>query len=1312
MQNRLFRFFCAVILLATPLPLAAASYLFVFDGASPTATVYDAQNLERVASPAVGRRASYAFGVPDPADARQFSKFYIVSESAVAILNADFSSRGNLFLPEPVARGSHAASLSLDGRRLLVAAGNSVYVIDTKTDEITAVLEPGFSPTSVVALPGSERAYVSSNESRFLRVIDLQTNELLDTTAELPVAPSALAASPNGSKLYATSPGAIYDLNKLTPDFFQPVSALKPRQAGVPFVLGTTQETGPEALLKNEAPDSLRNPRLVIDRLVLTNSERFVLRVGNDFLRGRLDPESPFVDFLDPASGERYGSSDIAAVAASADGAALFFATSKQPRLIKSDSSCSVEERSVDLGEAPTAMALVAGPIEQQNCNLPKTGDGAVVVENTAFTLQIGNSSTPVGGVQADVTTSPPNIVNCNSFLITGGGPTSFVCDAGDVAGNTEVTITVTSPLGCATYEITVVPQGASVNGLTKIFGDGISILRNTTFQLLVEARADGTPQGGLPLNIGVVPSTAVVCPTNLTTASNGVATLNCAANNINTNTVVQITVTDATDMSRTVTFEVTVLTSGNPSSGLNKVSADPRTVASEQEFELSVQAFSGTTPQSGLLLTISPDSTFLTCATQAVTNSAGLADIPCTAVEVTVGRQVRVTVGDGTRSVVFIVNVVPSGELVDGLSIVSGNNQFVPRQSAFPLPLVVRAVSEGMPQEGLQLTILPSSGLAFCSAAALTDENGIGTINCSAAFVNAANFITINVRDELGRELPEPFDITILNSAPGIATDITILSPMTVEGGVGDTLEAAIQARATGPSGVAQGVPVFFASNDDLNFNPPVAITDINGEVTTDVIFGCPTRSTGMINVGLEAGQSLRTVNYRAVRGPLAGSTKERGDNQSGAAGQILSQALVIIAGDACGNGVPGLPVEWTIDPPEAAELVVPIVTVTDANGRASTRVRLANRSGPFTITASVEGFNSVFNLASTTVADSLVVGSGNNQSVVLGQSSTQPLVARVLSDNDIGVNGVNVTFNVISGSGTVSPGTVTTDGQGNAAATVQTGSVLGPIIVEATAVIQEQTRTVQFTVNTVGRAPEVTLLGFVNGASFEQGWVPGSTGTIFGVGLMEGVDGVFVPNVFPFPTEVQGVSVTVNGVQAPILGLANVNGQEQINIQVPFSVAAPGQAAVVINNNGSSTTITGVQVLTVQPGFFQVGVEGGLFVAALHADFQLVTPSNPARPGEVILLFLTGLGATNPAVGTNVAGPTPPAQTVLQPTVELDGVPQAISGNTAFYAPQLVTVYQINIVVAADAQSGNRTLTVSIGGVNSPPVQLPVQQ
>jgi uncharacterized protein (TIGR03437 family) len=1326
MQHRIFHLLAVSFLLVAPLRSKAASYLFAFDGASPAATVYDAQTLERLASPAVGRHAGYAFGVADPADARRIAKFYVVGEGAVAILNADFSVHGNVFLPEPLARGSHAAALSPDGRRLLVAAGNNVYVIDTATDQIAATLDPGFAPALVVALPGSERAYVASTESTFLRVIDLTANELLDTIAELPTVPTAMAASPNGSKLYAASPGALYDLTQLTSDFFQPLAALQQdRRADPRFTLANASGRLPS--LKNDAPDSIRNQRLAIDRLLLTNNDQFLMRLGDGFRRGRLDATSPFLDFRNPASGEPFAPSEIAAVAVSPDGAALYIATRGQPRLVKSDSSCTVEQRAVDLAEAPVAMALVAGPVEQQNCTMAKGGDGQVVVENTAFFLTVGDSTTATGGVQGNVTTSAPSIVSCDRFLIS--GPTTFVCRASEVDGLTDVQITVDSFLGCAIYNIKVAPQGSTVDGLTKLFGDGISILRGSTFQLLAEARTGGTPQGNLLLNVVATPSSAVACPATVPTALNGVATLNCTAGNVTANTNAQIQVTDSTTPSRTVTFAVTVLASGNPSTGLNKVSADPRLVASTNTFDLIVQAFSGTTPQNGLVLTVSPDSTFLNCAAQATTNAEGLASISCTAATVITETQVRVTVGDGTRSVVFFVNIVPSGSLINGLSIVSGNNQFVPRGSNFLQPLTVRAVNQNGPQPRIVINVARNPATAlFCPTSLLTDDNGIAEIHCSAAIVAAPTFVTINASDTSTppRSLPEPFQATILPGAPGLASDVVILSALTVEGKVGETLPEGVRVRAVTPVGAA--VPnaiVYFSTTEDLSFNPPVGITNQNGELATAVTFGCPTRNTGVIEIKLQPDTPTRTVDFRAVRGDLAAVTKQRGDNQGGGAGLILGQALLVLAGDACSNGIPGLPVTWTVSPPEAAELVAPVSQLTDNAGHASTRVRLANRSGPFTISAAIEGFTTVFNLATTVVANRIEISSGNNQSVPLLQPSSQPLVVKVASDNGVGVNGINVTFNVISGSGTVSP-SATTDGQGLAAATVTAGNVFGPIVVEAAAVIQNQTRTVRFTINTVGRSPMVTLLGFVNGASFLQGWVPGSTGTIFGVGLMEGVDGVALPtpNIAAlslpgpaqaagiWPTEFRGVSVTVNGVRAPILGLANVNGQEQVNIQVPFGIPSPGVVPVVVTNNGSSTTISGAQVATVQPGIFGVSVEGGRFAAALHADYTLVTPSNPARPGEVIQLFLTGLGATNPAVGTNVVGPVPLARTVLEPSVSIDNAPQAVAENSAFYAPGLVTVYQINFVVGANVQAGNRSLTVSIGGASSPAVSLPVQR
>jgi uncharacterized protein (TIGR03437 family) len=297
-------------------------------------------------------------------------------------------------------------------------------------------------------------------------------------------------------------------------------------------------------------------------------------------------------------------------------------------------------------------------------------------------------------------------------------------------------------------------------------------------------------------------------------------------------------------------------------------------------------------------------------------------------------------------------------------------------------------------------------------------------------------------------------------------------------------------------------------------------------------------------------------------------------------------------------------------------------------------------------------------------------------------------------------------VTFSVTQGSATLTRPTSKTDGLGLAFTGVQMGQDTGPVTVTASAI----GRSVSFTLQPgAGGGPVAPLAGFVNGASFQPGWVPGSLGTIFGTGIT-GTDGVvFAPQV-PFPTTLQGVSVTVNGEAAPIISLAkSPDGLEQVSLQVPFGIQ-PGTATVAITVNGNTLTVNNVPILRAQPGIFEFTLGASRFAAALHADYSVVTPDNPARPGEIILLFLTGMGATNPAVATNVPGPSPAARTVLDPVVGLNNAGMENFGG--FYAPTLITAYQVNFRVSPDAQSGNLEINVVVDGVSSQRALLPVQR
>ena len=136
---------------------------------------------------------------------------------------------------------------------------------------------------------------------------------------------------------------------------------------------------------------------------------------------------------------------------------------------------------------------------------------------------------------------------------------------------------------------------------------------------------------------------------------------------------------------------------------------------------------------------------------------------------------------------------------------------------------------------------------------------------------------------------------------------------------------------------------------------------------------------------------------------------------------------------------------------------------------------------------------------------------------------------------------------------------------------------------------------------------------LGVVNAASFAPPTYPVSGGTLisaFGSGLATAAEQA---QAIPLPTNLGGVSVTVNGVAAPLLFVSG----EQINLQVPFG-ASGSSATIVVNNNGTASNEVAVPLAASSPGIFSVDGTGfgpGTFV---HADFSLglVSEAAPAAP------------------------------------------------------------------------------------------------
>ena len=182
---------------------------------------------------------------------------------------------------------------------------------------------------------------------------------------------------------------------------------------------------------------------------------------------------------------------------------------------------------------------------------------------------------------------------------------------------------------------------------------------------------------------------------------------------------------------------------------------------------------------------------------------------------------------------------------------------------------------------------------------------------------------------------------------------------------------------------------------------------------------------------------------------------------------------------------------------------------------------------------------------------------------------------------------------------------------------------------------------------------------------------------------------------NRFPLPVSLEGVSVTVNGVSAPLYSVA----PDRLEIQVPYETAL-GTAVLAVNRNGQIAWQE-FPVATTAPGIFAT-------------SSRFLTPTAVASPGQTLSAYITGDGDVSPTLAT---GDTPAQGTIVTrlPRPRLP-VSVTVGGIQAFVrfigiTPGVAGVTQLNFTVPDSVPPGTQPVVVSVGGVNSPPVNLQVQ-
>ena len=139
---------------------------------------------------------------------------------------------------------------------------------------------------------------------------------------------------------------------------------------------------------------------------------------------------------------------------------------------------------------------------------------------------------------------------------------------------------------------------------------------------------------------------------------------------------------------------------------------------------------------------------------------------------------------------------------------------------------------------------------------------------------------------------------------------------------------------------------------------------------------------------------------------------------------------------------------------------------------------------------------------------------------------------------------------------------------------------------------------------------------------------------------------------------------------------------------------------------NNGVSSNIVTMHVNPTTPGVY-TNPSGGVYAAAYDASTNhIVTPANPAQPGDIIEVFATGFGVVSPSVADGAAPPDSPlSYTYNTITADVDGVEAGVS--LAFLAPTLVGLYQINVTIPTTTTAGDHFLDIS--GLTPPTTAAP---
>jgi uncharacterized protein (TIGR03437 family) len=231
---------------------------------------------------------------------------------------------------------------------------------------------------------------------------------------------------------------------------------------------------------------------------------------------------------------------------------------------------------------------------------------------------------------------------------------------------------------------------------------------------------------------------------------------------------------------------------------------------------------------------------------------------------------------------------------------------------------------------------------------------------------------------------------------------------------------------------------------------------------------------------------------------------------------------------------------------------------------------------------------------------------------------------------------------------------------------------------------------------------APSYSSASIVNAASNQPASIaPGSIATLYGTDLAfvtraitgDDLHGLQLPLTLPGT----GLRIAVGGLAASLYYVSPT----QVNFLLPASLL-PGPADITLTLDGRAGPVVRIALASAAPALFQADA---VFAIATRVDGSLITKDTPAKAGDIVILYATGLGRVKPDwIDSEIATTAAVLREIAAFRVTLAGT--AVDAAAILYAgvtPGFAGLYQINLRLPATLPR-NPEIRIGFDGQMSP--------